>query len=143
MRPGSAAETEAEVLTRCLAGEADAWDTLFDRHYQPAARFIFQLAPDFTWEDGEEVCQEVFLTVIKHLHTFQGNSQFQTGLFRIAANKARDYRQRLRAAKRGGGATTVSLHADPDSELPPLDPPSPQPGPDLALMNTERLALVG
>jgi RNA polymerase sigma-70 factor, ECF subfamily len=139
MRPGA----EGELLTRCLAGEAEAWDALFDLHYGAAARFVFQLAPDFTREDVEEVCQEVFLTVIKNLHTFQGHSQFQTWLFRIAANKARDYRQRLRAAKRGGGSVPLSLHQDPHSDLPPVDPPSPQPGPDLALLNAEQIVLVG
>ena len=93
---------EAALLTRCKAGDAEAWDALFDLHYGAATRFVFQLASDFTREDVEEVCQEVFLTVIKSLNTFQGNSQFQTWLFRIAANKARDYRQRQHAMKRGG-----------------------------------------
>lgn len=137
---------EAELLARCRAGEAEAWDALFDRHYAPASRFVFQLASDFTREDVEEVCQEVFLTVIKSLHTFQGNCQFQTWLFRVAANKARDYRQRQHAAKRGGGQVLVPL--DPalndDSECSfSIDPPSPLPGPDLALMNTERLSVIG
>ena len=138
--------TEADLLARCRAGEAEAWDELFDRHYGPASRFVFQLASDFTREDVEEVCQEVFLTVIKNLHTFQGNSQFQTWLFRVAANKARDYRQHQRAAKRGGGQTTVPLDTAPmdDSEEGyRVDPPSPLPGPDLSLVNAERLSIVG
>src|SRR5258706_6053482 len=101
---------EAELLARCRKGGAEAWDELFDKHYAAAGRFIFQLASAFTREDVEEVCQEVFLTVIKSLHTFQGNSQFQTWLFRIAANRARDYRQRLQAAQRGGVQVTVSIH---------------------------------
>src|SRR4026209_874424 len=126
-------DSEADLLARCRRGEADAWDQLFDKHYAAAGRFIVQLAPDFTREDVDEVCQEVFLTVIKSLHTFQGNSQFQTWLFRIAANKARDYRQRQHAAKRGGGQTLVPLDTAPkdDSENGyTIDPPSAQPGPD-------------
>src|SRR6266850_7884381 len=115
---------EAQLLARCRKGEAQAWDELFDKHYAAAGRFIFQLAPDFTREDVEEVCQEVFLTVIKSLHTFQGNSQFQTWLFRIAANRARDYRQKLHAAKRGGGQTPLSLHAEDSETGLTLDPPS-------------------
>jgi RNA polymerase sigma-70 factor (ECF subfamily) len=134
---------EAKLLVRCRAGEAEAWDELFELHYGPAARFVFQLAPDFTREDVEEVCQEVFLTVIKSLHTFQGHSQFQTWLFRVAANKARDYRQHRHAAKRGGGQVTLSLHQEENDEGPPLDPPSPLPGPDLALLRNERISLVG
>lgn len=134
------------MLARCQAGDAGAWDELFDRHYAAAARFVFQLASDFTPEDVEEVCQEVFLTVIKSLHTFRGNSQFQTWLFRIAANKARDYRQRQHAAKRGGGQAAIPLDTAPrddSDENYRVDPPSPLPGPDLALVNAERLSLVG
>jgi RNA polymerase sigma-70 factor (ECF subfamily) len=136
-------DSEAELLARCRRGEADAWDQLFDRHYAAAGRFIAQLAPDFTREDVDEVCQEVFLTVIKSLHTFQGNSQFQTWLFRIAANRARDYRQKQHAAKRGGGQVTLSIHnEDPETGF-TIDPPSQTPGPDLALLNIERIGLIG
>jgi RNA polymerase sigma-70 factor (ECF subfamily) len=136
-------DSEADLLARCCRGEAEAWDQLFDKHYAAAGRFIVQLAPDFTREDVDEVCQEVFLTVIKSLHTFQGNSQFQTWLFRIAANRARDYRQKQHAAKRGGGQVTLSIHnEDPETGF-SIDPPSQAPGPDLALLNGERISLVG
>jgi len=133
---------EAELLARCLKGDGDAWDELFDRHYAPATRFIFQLGSDFSQEDVQEICQEVFLTVIKNLHTFQHQSQFQTWLFRIAANRARDYRQRLHAAKRGGGRTPLSLHGQTDDDL-PIDPASPLPTPDAVLQNAEQAALIG
>jgi len=96
-------EAEAQLLARCRRGDADAWDELFDRHYAAAGRFVFQLASDFSREDVEEVCQEVFLLVIRNLNSFHGESQFQTWLFRIAANKARDFREKQHAAKRGGG----------------------------------------
>lgn len=136
-------EAEAALLARCRRGQADAWDELFDRHYAAAGRFIYQLGFNFTQEDVEEICQEVFLTVIKSIKTFQGQSQFQTWLFRIAANKARDYRQRQTAAKRGGGQVPVSLNTDPKDDCPPIDPPSPSPTPDLLMIHSENLALVG
>jgi len=135
-------EGEAKLLARCRGGDADAWDELFDRHYAAAGRFIFQLASDFTREDVEEMCQEVFLSVIRNLNSFQGGSQFRTWLFRIAANKARDYRERQHAAKRGGGQTPLSLQAeDPDTGL-TIDPPSAAPSPDTELMNVEKVELV-
>lgn len=133
---------EAELLRRCLGGDSDAWDVLFDRHYGPATRFVFQLGYNFTEEDVEEICQEVFLTVIKNLHTFQGQSQFQTWLFRIAVNRARDYRQRQNAAKRGGGQKTLSLHPVNDDDL-PIDPASPLPTPAQVLENAEAATLMG
>ena len=135
-------DAEAELLRRCRRGEAGAWDELFNRHYAAAGRFVFQLRHDFSREDVEEICQEVFLSVIRNLSSFQGGSQFQTWLFRIAANKARDYRQRQHAAKRGGGQAPVSLQAeDPESGL-TLDPPGNTPPPDVALMNAEQAGLV-
>lgn len=135
-------EAEAQLLGRCRRGDADAWDELFDRHYAMAGRFVFQLASDFTREDVEEVCQEVFLSVIRNLHSFHGGSQFQTWLFRIAANKARDYRERQHAAKRGGGQTPLSLQAeDLDTGL-TIDPPSAAPSPDAEMMNVEKIELV-
>jgi len=131
---------EAALLARCRRGEADAWDELFDLHYAAAGRFIFQLSSDFTREDAEEICQEAFLSVIKNLADFHGESRFQTWLFRIAANKARDYREKRLAAKRGGGEAPASLQAeDPETGLAP-DPPGNAPGPDEFLMNAEQMA---
>jgi RNA polymerase sigma-70 factor (ECF subfamily) len=135
-------EAEGELLARCRRGEADAWDELFDRHYAAASRFIFQLGSQFTPEDVEEICQEVLLAVIKNLHSFQGSSQFQTWLFRIATNKARDFREKQTAAKRGGGSVPLSLNAeDPETGL-TLDPPSSAPAPDVDLLNAENAGLV-
>jgi RNA polymerase sigma-70 factor (ECF subfamily) len=132
-------ESEAQLIARCRQGDADAWDELFDQHYAAAGRFVFQLAPDFTREDVEEICQEAFLAVIKNLDAFAGGSRFQTWLFRIAANKARDFRERRLAAKRGGGQTTISLQAEcPETGL-TIDPPSSAPTPDELLMGAEQM----
>jgi RNA polymerase sigma-70 factor, ECF subfamily len=134
--------SEAELLERCRRGEADAWDELFDLHYAAAGRFIFQLASDFTREDAEEICQEVFLSVIRNLDSFHGDSQFQTWLFRIAANKARDFRERRNAAKRGSGHTPLSLQAEDSETGLTLDPPADLPSPDEFIMTAEKMALV-
>ncbi|HTV39479.1 MAG TPA: sigma-70 family RNA polymerase sigma factor [Candidatus Sulfotelmatobacter sp.] len=134
--------SEADLLARCRRGEADAWDELFDLHYAAAGRFIFQLSPDFSREDTEEICQEVFLSVIKNLESFEGGCQFQTWLFRIAVNKSRDFREKRLAAKRGGAQVTISLQAEnPETGLTP-DPPDPLPAPDELAMNAEQLAQV-
>ena len=133
---------ETQLLARCRQGDADAWNELFDRHYAAAGRFVFQLSSDFSREDVEEICQEVFLSVIRNLKSFLGGSQFQTWLFRIAANKARDFREKQHAAKRGGGVAPVSLNAEDSETGLTLDPPSNAPAPDADLLNVERAELV-
>lgn len=133
---------EKELLARCRRGEAAAWDVLFDRHYSATGRFLFQLGHDFTAEDVDELCQETFLAVIRNLASFHGQSQFQTWLFRIAANKAKDFRERRLAAKRGRGQTPLSLQAeDPETGL-TLDLPDTAPTPDATILNAEQMALL-
>jgi RNA polymerase sigma-70 factor, ECF subfamily len=132
---------ESKLLERCREGDAAAWNELFDHHYQSAGRFVFQLSANFSPEDVEEICQEAFLSVIKNLNSFQGNSHFQTWLFRIAANKARDYQERRGAAKRGGGQLTVSLQAENEAGL-LIDPPSHEPAPDASLITLEQMHLL-
>ncbi len=130
--------TESELIARCLQGSPEAWDELFDQHYGAVGRFVFQISSDFSREDVEEIVQETFVSVIRSLHTFHAKSRLQTWIFRVAVNKARDYRERQQAAKRGGGQKAVSLEAeDPETGL-RVDPPSPGPGPDSGLLEAER-----
>ena len=134
--------SEPDLLAACHRGEREAWDMLFDKYYGVVARFIFQLSAEFSHEDTEEICQETFLSVVRSLGSFRAKSSFQTWLLRIAANKAMDYRQKMRAAKRGGGAIHVSLDGARDGDEPLLDPPSARPGPDVLVSNAETWQLV-
>lgn len=135
-------QNEKELIIRCRKGDADAWDALFERFYPMAGKFVRQLSSGFSEEDVEEICQEVFLAVIRNLEHFHGHSSFRTWLFRIAANKGRDYIDKQRAVKRGGGEAVFSLDAEnPDTGL-KLDPPSAAPAPDFAMLNEERMLLV-
>ena len=135
-------DTEADLLARCRRGEDGGWNELFDRHYGPTVRFVFQLGHDFTQEDAEEICQESFLSVIRNLNSFQGQSQFQTWLFRIASNKARDFRERQQAVKRGSGHKPLSINAeDPETGL-TLEPPSTEDTPDQVLLRAENAHLI-
>ncbi|MFO1500373.1 MAG: RNA polymerase sigma factor [Verrucomicrobiota bacterium] len=133
---------EAELIARCRQRDTQAWDELFDLHYASTCRFLFQLSADFSREDVEEICQEVFLAVIRNLDSFQGGARVQTWIFRIALNKARDTRERQRAAKRGGGRVPLSLHSPGAEEGLAIDPPSPAAGPDLQLLQLEQVDLV-
>jgi RNA polymerase sigma-70 factor, ECF subfamily len=138
----SALASEAQMIAECRAGNTAAWDSLFDKYYGTVARFVFQLSGDFSHEDTEEICQETFLSVVRNLSSFQGRSSFQTWLLRIAANKAMDYREKTRAAKRGGNAVHIPIDAGRSDDEPPIDPPSGNPGPDALLQIAETSRLV-
>ena len=135
-------EAEPELVARCRAGDPDAWDALFDQQYDPVARFLFQLSPALSSEDVEDLCQEVFLSAVRHLDSFRGNSAVQTWLFRIALNKARDFLEKRQAAKRGGGQPPRSLDApDPETGL-ALDVPGAGAAPDETAATAEEGALL-
>jgi RNA polymerase sigma-70 factor (ECF subfamily) len=138
----SALASEAQIIADCRSGNAAAWDSLFDKYYATVARFVFQLSGDFSHEDTEEICQETFLSVVRNLSLFQGRSSFQTWLLRIAANKAMDYREKMRAAKRGGNAVHISIDERRADGEPPVDPPSRNPGPDALLQSAETSRLL-
>lgn len=136
--------SEAELVARCRQGDAAAWDAVFDLHYAAVGRFVLQVGPEFSPEDAEEIAQETFLAAIKNLDSFRGAAQLQTWLFRIAINKARDFRERRHAVKRGGGLEPVSLNAEDVETGIILDPPSEAPSPDVqaVLGEQERLVLL-
>lgn len=136
----TALNNESELLARCRRGNPEAWDELFDAHYLPATRFITQLSPALTAEDVEEIAQETFITVVRHLSNFRQKCQFQTWLFRMAANKTRDFIERRMAQKRGGGAVALSLDAENAETGLKLDPASGAPGPDEVLSAREKFA---
>ena len=138
----SALVSDAQIIAECRAGGTAAWDSLFDKYYATVARFVFQLSGDFSHEDTEEICQETFVSVVRNLSSFQGRSSFQTWLLRIAANKAMDYREKMRAAKRGGNAVHISINEERTDGEPPIDPPSGNPGPDALLQIAETSRLV-
>lgn len=137
------ADSENELLDRCRKGDAAAWDYLFDLHYDAVGRFVFQFSPEFTREDAADLSQEVFLTVIRKLSSFKGDCRFQTWLFSIAANKARDLRERRRTVKRGGGRSVTSLDASDPVTGRAFEAPSSDIGPDTALIRRENSMLIG
>ncbi|MGV3773519.1 MAG: RNA polymerase sigma factor [Verrucomicrobiales bacterium] len=133
---------EDQLIRECQSGVASAWDTLLDRYYPIAGRFIFQLGPSLSQQDVEEICQETFVAVVRYLPEFRFQSHFQTWLYKIASNKARDFLEKSRALKRGGGQYVQSLDVPQEDTGLKIDPPSHKPGPDSQVITAENIALV-
>ena len=132
---------EADLIERCRRGDGPAWDIVFDEHYAATGRFVFQLSPTISHEDAEEICQEVFFSLIRHVDTFHRSCRLRTWIFRIAANKTRDYLESRRTAKRGGGRELLPLNVENENGQ-VIDPPDPLPAPDTALLSAEQKVLL-
>lgn len=80
--------SDSAAVTRTLAGDRDAYRVLVERH----SNYVYRLAYRMTGNphDAEEVVQEAFLRGYQKLRQFEGNANFATWVYRIAANYAID-----------------------------------------------------
>jgi RNA polymerase sigma-70 factor (ECF subfamily) len=67
---------EAQLVARCRAGDADAWNELVERF----SRYVYAIAVQgfrFSQPDAEDVFQEVFLRVYDRLDTLRNDEAFR------------------------------------------------------------------
>jgi RNA polymerase sigma-70 factor (ECF subfamily) len=102
---------EQELIRRVAAGERTAFKQLFDSHSPRVYNLLLRLAGNR--DDAEELTQDVFLSLWKHAESLRGESKLSTWLYRVAVNKAINFR------KRGGLLFQIkqlfSLEADDES----------------------------
>ena len=88
-----AARADDELVMRCQAGDHAAWRGLYDRHFPAIERLV--LAVGVGEGEADDLCQEIFLIVYRHLRGFRGQAQLATWIHRIAVREA------IRLARRG------------------------------------------
>lgn len=88
------AHEDADLMRRWNRGDASAFEALVRRWQGPVARFLTRMSgrpggvPD--------LCQEVFLRVLRAADRYREEGTFSTWLYRIALNVARDAARRRR-----------------------------------------------
>lgn len=97
LHAGSAVESVALLLDRCVAGEEAAWRGLHARYYRNAVYVLRRLGVAQT--QLEDVCQEVFLDVFRSLPSFRHEADFRTWLYRICVGRARVARRRAKIVR--------------------------------------------
>ncbi|MHB1225103.1 MAG: sigma-70 family RNA polymerase sigma factor [Gemmatimonadaceae bacterium] len=79
---------DAAVVTAFLEGEERAFQELVDRYQTRLLNFIYRTIGDR--EKGEDLVQEVFIRVYRHLHRFDRSKKFSTWIYTIASNLAKN-----------------------------------------------------
>lgn len=77
---------DASLIVRYLSGNEQAFAVLVERYQQRVVNFVFRSIGDK--ERAEDIAQETFLRVYRHLHTFDASRKFSSWIYRIAANLA-------------------------------------------------------
>lgn len=101
------------LVRACQAGDAAAFETLFERHRDRVYSLALYVLRNE--EAAADVTQEVFLKLLTGIGSFRGEAKFETWLYRLAMNTAVDA---LRARR-----PTVPIDAETCEELASCDSP--------------------
>jgi len=79
---------DGHVVMRHLGGDPQAFGTLVDRYQTRLLNFVNRTIGDR--ECSEDLVQEVFIRVFRHLHRFDQTKKFSTWIYTIASNLAKN-----------------------------------------------------
>jgi len=86
--------TDAEVVAEWRSKpDPELFRMLVERHQERVFRVVLSVLGPAHGAEAEEVTQEVFLQVYQKLAGFREEAQFSTWLYRVAWNRAVDYRR--------------------------------------------------
>ena len=81
-------ETDQFYIDKILANDTKAFTVLVNRYKNMVFTLTLQLLKNK--EEAEEVSQDTFVKIFKHLDKFKGDSKFSTWVYRIAYNSCLD-----------------------------------------------------
>jgi RNA polymerase sigma-70 factor (ECF subfamily) len=88
-------QLDDHVLVKAhVNGDPKAFEVLFRKYKDVLHRLVYSIVRDETLV--QDVVQEVFLLVYRHLHKFRQDSAFKTWVYRIAVNEAIRHLSRLK-----------------------------------------------
>lgn len=95
---------DAQLVALSLKQDHEAFGQLIDRHASAIVNLAYRMVGNRA--EAEDLAQEAFLTAFKALSTFRADSKFSTWLYRIAANKCKDW---LRVQRPGMGQQDIDI----------------------------------
>jgi len=82
-------QREAKLIEEAKTGSQEAFDSLVKQHLPMIFRYLFRLCGSST--TAEDLTQETFLRVWKHIERFDSKKPFRPWILRIARNCAFDH----------------------------------------------------
>jgi len=79
---------DSAVVSAFLEGESRAFDELVNRYQNRLLNFVYRTTGDR--ERAEDLVQEVFVRVYRHIHRFDRSRKFSTWIYTIASNLAKN-----------------------------------------------------
>ncbi len=88
LRPDVAESGDSEVVQNFLNGDDRAFGELVRRYDTRLLNFVYRTVGDR--ERAQDLVQETFVRVYRHLHRFDQNKKFSTWIYTIAGNLAKN-----------------------------------------------------
>jgi RNA polymerase sigma factor (sigma-70 family) len=116
--------SDRELIARTLSGDGGAFGILVDRFQRKIYRVAYAIVRDDV--EADTITQDTFVQAYTHLAKFEGRSEFETWLTRIAINQSRDALRRRRFVrffssddeeKREGWVEPVDDRPGPEREI--------------------------
>ncbi len=85
--------SDTELISRATGGDARAFSTLLERHYDLIYRLAFRTLSNK--QDAEDVTQDICVSLAKKLSSFHNHSKFTTWLYQVTLNACRDFIRRM------------------------------------------------
>ncbi|MGQ9523223.1 MAG: RNA polymerase sigma factor [Armatimonadota bacterium] len=123
-----------ELVLRARAGDRDAFGELYRQTHQAVYGMLWQMVGSV--EEARDLTQETYLEAWRGLRTLRAPGAFKTWLFRIAANKAKDYLKKHHVATESLD-TMLCTEGGQCTELPDT-----KPGPHQAVLEGELAQVV-
>ncbi len=79
---------DSQVVATYLSGHPQAFSELVERYQKRLLNFVYRTIGDR--ERAEDLVQEVFIRVHRHLHRFDQTKKFSTWIYTIASNLAKN-----------------------------------------------------
>lgn len=79
---------DSGLVAAYLGGRSEAFDELVRRYQKRLLNFVYRTIGDR--ERAEDLVQEVFIRVHRHLHRFDRSKKFSTWIYTIASNLAKN-----------------------------------------------------
>lgn len=107
---------DSELVASFLAGDKDAFTELVERYQGRLLNFVYRTTGDR--HRAEDLVQETFIRVYRHLHRFDQSKKFSTWVYTIASNLAKN---ELRNRSRNPLVLFQTLKKNWDADQRPLE----------------------
>ncbi|CAN5175249.1 sigma-70 family RNA polymerase sigma factor [soil metagenome] len=107
---------DSELVASFLAGDKDAFTILVERYQGRLLNFVYRTTGDR--HRAEDLVQETFIRVYRHLHRFDQSKKFSTWVYTIASNLAKN---ELRNRSRNPLVLFQTLKKNWDADQRPLE----------------------